>query len=690
MAVIGIRRRGNAPVGAIFLYAVDGLTGKGRIAGRIGGIGLVLQGGGIVDLLTLGLGGRAEGRGEIGAVGGAVGPGHAHQDVIAGGHVLGGSALDVLIGEYAVRAGGVLGGIGDDVEVSAQLVKVHARLPGWRAGIDAEHPVGAEAGGIHPGHIHLGPGRALRRRLDDAVVLDHHHGLPLGFQAVGVGGFGIDDGIGVGRIAVGLIEHVQVHHHQDIVVGRLADDLVGLFLAHILNQQLIARGDVVDAGIAAEQVHAALQAQGHALRLGHFLGAPQAAGLGAQATQHAPVGDLEAVEAAVLQQAIDKGVVRAGQFAAIGVAGLILVDGILGHNAGGAGFSGQPEHAVEIGDQVGLQVLAREHGVTAGEAVVIAAALGSARAAEVFHEAIDGFGAPALILAIGVIGGLQAVDIGGGDVQRQLGILAVSAAGAAHDGRSDIHLRAQQRRDARRAILLGGLLANLRRQLGVHGGGQGQRFDQAGDVRRVDGDHGGNAVIAALRTLLQGVGPLGVGRAAVGDRAGDAAAPASLQIGQGGVVRRQGFGGERAVPAAVGQYHRALRALHLADQILRALLGGLAPVLIHIQRAVLVQILEGEAVVLHDVNAGYAGQAQRVAALVVDADPAVVGNGDGVFRALARLGNVCGDRLLHHGFGGFRGSARVLVRVVVLIGIAARVFIRIVVLVGIVILVGIV
>ena len=698
VAVVGIGGGGDALVGAVLLHAVDDLAGQGRVAGGVGGISLILEGGRVVDLIALHRRGRAEGRLQVGAVGGAVGPGHAHQDVIAGGDVLGGGALDVLGGVDAVRAGGVLCGVGHDVEVLTQLVKVHAGLPGRGAGVDAEHPVGREAGGIDPGHIDLlfALGLALGG-LDGAVVLDHDDGLLLGFEAVGVGGVAEDDGIGVGGVVVGLIEHIQVHHHQNIVVGSLAEDGVGLFLADILDELVIALGDRSDAAvaaIAAEDIHAALQAQGDAFGLGHLLGAPQAAGLVAQAAQDAPVGDLQAVIARLVQQAVHEGIVAAGPLAAEGIAVSVLIDGVLGHDAGGAGLAGQLEHAVEIGDQVGLKVLAREHGVAPGEAVVVAAALGRARAAVVLGEAVDGFVAPAQVVAVFVIGGLEAVDIGGGDVQGQLRVLAVGAARAAHDGRGDVHLRAQQRRDARRAILLRGLLADLRGQLGVHGGGQGKGLDQAGDVGRVDGDHGGDAIIAALSALLNGVGPLGVGRAAIGDGAGDAAAPAGLQIDQGGVVRRQGLGGEVAVPAAVGQDHGALRALHLPDQIGGALLARLAPVLIHVQRAVLVQILEGEAVVLDDVDAGEAGQAQRVAALVVDAHPAVVGDGDGVLRALARLGNVGLDDLFHHRLGGLGGRARVLVRIVVLVGVvvfaAPGVLVGIVVLIGVVVFVGVV
>ena len=167
-------------------------------------------------------------------------------------------------------------------------------------------------------------------------------------------------------------------------------------------------------------------------------------------------------------------------------------------------------------------------------------------------KAVDGFGTPAQVLAVRVIGGLQAVDIRGGDVQRELRVLAVGAACTAHDRGSDIDLRSQQGGHARCPVLLRGLPADMGCQLGIHGGGEGQGLDQSGDVRRVDGDHGGDAVVAALRALLQGVGPLRVGAAAVGDRAGNAAAPAGLQIGQGGVVRRQRFRGEGAVPAAVG------------------------------------------------------------------------------------------------------------------------------------------
>ena len=105
------------------------------------------------------------------------------------------------------------------------------------------------------------------------------------------------------------------------------------------------------------------------------------------------------------------------------------------------------------------------------------------------------------------------------------------------------------------------------------------------------------------------------------------------------------------------------------------------------ERAVLVEVLEGKAVILDDMDAGDAGQAQRVAALVVDAHPAVVGDGDGVLRALPRYRDV-GFRCLHRrGLDGLRRGVRLLVGIIVFIGIV--VFIGIIVLVGIVVLVGI-
>ena len=236
--------------------------------------------------------------------------------------------------------------------------------------------------------------------------------------------------------------------------------------------------------------------------------------------------------------------------------------------------------------------------------MVIASALCGSCAAEMLREAVNGLIAPSEIFAVLVIGGLHSVDVSRRDIQGQLRVFAVGSARAAHDRRCNVDLRSKQSRHASSPVLFCCLLSDLRCQLRIHGRCQRKRLDQSGNVRRIDGDHRRNTIIAALCHFLQRVGPLCVCSAAVGNSSGNAASSAFFQIDPGSVILCKRFGGKVTVPAAVSQDNGFLSALHLAYQILSALFAAQTPVFISVQRSVLVQILEGIAVVFNDLNAG--------------------------------------------------------------------------------------
>ena len=218
-------------------------------------------------------------------------------------------------------------------------------------------------------------------------------------------------------------------------------------------------------------------------------------------------------------------------------------------------------------------------------------------------EAVYGLAAPAEIFAVFIIGGLHRIDICSSNVKRQLRILAIRTACAAHNGRSNVDLRSEQRCDACCAVLLSRFLADLRGQLGIHGRRKGYALHKAGDIAGVNGDHSRNTVQAALCHFLDRIGPLCMGAAAVRDRAGNAAASACAQIDSRCIIRRKGLCGEIAIPAAVCQHERLLLALHLLGQVLCALFYGFSPIFIDVQTSVLVQILESKPVFFNDLNA---------------------------------------------------------------------------------------
>ena len=157
---------------------------------------------------------------------------------------------------------------------------------------------------------------------------------------------------------------------------------------------------------------------------------------------------------------------------------------------------------------MGLKVAVGEYGILGLGVVVVAAALTGARAGVVLHDSDDGAVAPAQVVAVLVIGGLQAGDKGLGQIAGQGGVLAVGAGGTGEDGSADqVDLGAQQHGDPHRAVGLRHLLAGLKGGLCVEGGAEAQLVDNAGNMVGVDGDGGGDAQVLALAQLLEGVGP---------------------------------------------------------------------------------------------------------------------------------------------------------------------------------------
>ena len=82
------------------------------------------------------------------------------------------------------------------------------------------------------------------------------------------------------------------------------------------------------------------------------------------------------------------------------------------------------------------------------------------------------------------------------------------------------------------------------------------------------------------------------------------AASAGTQIYGCSVIVCKRLCREIPIPAAMGQHQSLFRALHLLCQVLRTLLDRFSPVLVDIQRPILVHILERKSIVLDDLYAG--------------------------------------------------------------------------------------
>ncbi len=500
------------------------------------------------------------------------------------------------------------------------------------------------------------------------MVLEHDDALDLGLEGSGLGGLVtlVEVGLGRGGIDVGILEQAAVEVAQKQALGDLAEVGLGLLLA----QGLLHRGVGVlqDLGVvaAAHLVDADLDGLG-----GTLGGVPHVVVLEAPAgpredvgvfvvLENGPVGAGRALEAVLLAQEVLDLVLReagADQLTVLAVLG--PGDGVGGHDGGGAlGLAVELEGAVDEGDRQRGEVVAGVDGVLAAVGVALAAALARALGRPVLDHGQKRAGAPALVLALVVEGGLQAVDVGADHVAGQRG---VDAEGAGETGPTrvggDVGLRAEVHGDAHLAHVAGDAGAGGLGDLGVEGGSEAQVIGPVGAVlalarvgREVDGDLVGGSLGVGLHVVGPG-GLLEGGEAGGGvqDRAHAAVQELLLGVGDGAVVLDLGL--------VTGEAHEAgdLVHSHAAGQVLGALLGGKAPVLVGDELAGALEVLEGVAVDLDELQAGVLGVGQLLAVAVVDDHVAVAGVGLGVAGALGGglllLGVAAGQRQQARGEG---------------------------------------
>ena len=242
--------------------------------------------------------------------------------------------------------------------------------------------------------------------------------------------------------------------------------------------------------------------------------------------------------------------------------------------------------------------------------MIITAAFRSAGAAVVLEHAGNGVGAPAKVVATVIGGRLHGANEGLGHVSVHCGVLAHGTTEAGpHHIRADIHLGTKVYAGARSAPSPAGVHAGLLPKLRVHGRGKAVVVRDVIELVRVSRVHVRNAPTAVLlAVLLDGIDPLDVRRKGVEVRvcARDTGTHALVEL-LGGVVVERGGGAHHAIVEHEGQN---LLGGELIGQRGRAVCSALAPVLVEVQLAVAVEVLEGQAVDLdhlggvHDAQLG--------------------------------------------------------------------------------------
>ena len=326
-----------------------------------------------------------------------------------------------------------------------------------------------------------------------------------------------------------------------------------------------------------------------------------------------------------------------GGFVAQAVAVFIHGHGVAGHHAGSLlRLAFQFQRRAE-GQQLGVEIVARQHVERAVGIVGFTSAFRGAVAGEVLDVGVDALRAPAQVVAFLVIGALQGVHIRRGHIHAQLRILAEGALDAAPAGLGgQVDLRAVDAGHAHRAVFLRVGVGHLSHDGGIEGRAQGQGARPAGDQRAgfrlaLHGD----AVLGGFRV---GLHPVDVAHRVAGVGKGHGrreGAYALVHHALGGVAQVAGAGG-----GVHGQHHQAghllIVRLHLLRQVGGAGFGVQAPVFVRVQRAVLVQVLEGVSAVFQDFHAAVSAVTQGGAAFVFHLDPPVLGGRLGVLRALGK------------------------------------------------------
>ena len=595
------------------------------------------------------------------AVGSQLRGGHPYQHEVASSDLGGGGAGNIVLGPsgFAIfigRAGGVFQGIGHNIVILGRHVQINRGGPTGGSGSappTADGSIGKDVGDVN-GLLFAALG------LFDGVVAVLHHddGVHLGFHAVSQGRLGAVGGADSISGVIGVLKQIQPHSHKDVLIGAILHQFERILVAQVRLDDIPGLGHVVQVVVAARLGQPQANGSGQTFGNSVILHAPATA---ATVREDAPIRDNETSPAGTKQSVELKLRETAANDLTQGFV-LGVGDGIVGHDATGGlgGTVGQIESTVMEGNEVGLEVVVGEHRILSVGAVVIAASLRSAGTGIVLHDSNYGVTAPALVGGA-VPGGLHTGDPSFSHVTIQGGIFAVGTGTAIHDGGShQVNLGAQQHVHAGGAVLFGVLLARLKGRVGIHHGSQGVLLGNAGLAVGVDGHYGGDAEVQALARLLNQVDPDGVVHVvlSVGTQVTGNTAPATasnIGITRVVVTGKYALVGGKGAPAAVGQVGGDLLAAHLVGQVAGAGLVVQPPVLIGVQRAVAVQVLEGEAAGLEQLHAGLLGVAQGGAALVGHFDPAV---GSGLLFPLhvagAQFFQVAG---LHHRGGAPRLAA---------------------------------
>ncbi len=440
---------------------------------------------------------------------------------------------------------------------------------------------------------------------------------------------------------VGVLEDAGVEVGEQQALGDLTEALLGLLLTHVGLHVLEGGGALGGIVPATHLVNASGDGLGDALA-GVPVGALEAPGgrhAGVGVVDDGPVGAGRALEAEALAQELGDLVLgEAGAQVLAVLLVLVVGDGVGGHDGrGAAGLAVELEGTIHERDHEALEVLAGIDGVLAAVGVALAAALAGALGRPVLDHGGHGVLAPAEVVAAVVNRGLHAVDEGLHRVAREGGILAEGAGEARPAGvGGNVGLRAEEHVDAHLAQVLGLAAGGLAGDLGVKRRGKRQVAGPVGGVlagARVGREVDRELVLGALGVGLHVVGP---GRLLVGgitggrvqDGADAAVEEGLLLVGHGAVVLDLGLVGREA--------HEAVDLLEgdTLGQVGGALLGAQSPVLVRHELARALEVLEGVAVLLDELEAGFGRVAQLLAVAVVDQHPAVVGLGLSVARAL--------------------------------------------------------
>lgn len=407
-------------------------------------------------------------------------------------------------GDLAVRV--VLDGVGEHRAEDA-LGRFNAQGGAFGVLGRTEQTGAAHVEGVRDVDGLVGPVRALG---DGAVVLQHDDGVQLSIEArgdvrlvpdrrlrllevderaveeAGSEVRGEDPGTGLGPAGIGILV-----------------DLAGLEALGPEVVRLQQEGRVVH---AAEHVDAVLQHREVPLDRVHVFGTPRGrdeCALVLRAGHDAPVGDDRTAEADLVADHRQRlGVVGGadGLVAEQRVAVAVEHDRVVRHHA--ERVRGGREHGGVL-----LEVVSGEDLVLADGRVRLASALARTVTRYVLDGGRHGAGAPSEVLAGFVVAALEALDVGGGEFLREIGVFAERSRDTqpARLG-GEIDLRAECVRDAQCAVLLGDHTTELLHRLGR----EGRREAEHGRPQRNAGPGLG---VGRVRLCLRA----GVGREVRGD-----------------------------------------------------------------------------------------------------------------------------------------------------------------------------